>query len=38
MENMNLKCSRWCENSHVKNRIGVLNSTDKKEGRIQNSM
>ena len=38
MENMNLKCSRWCENSQIKDRIGVFNLTDKKEDRIQNSM
>ena len=34
-ENMNWKCSRWCENSHIKDRIGVCNITDKKEDRIQ---
>ena len=38
MENMNWKCSRWCENSHVKDRIGVFNLTDKEEDRIQNSI
>ena len=35
MENMNWKCSRWCENSQIKDKIGVFNLKDKKQDRIQ---